>query len=830
MIAATCLRAGTRGLFPTETSVERIYRTMHALAADLRYGFRLLRQSPGFTSIAILALALGIGANSAIFSTLDAVLLRPLPYADPDRVVMVWEDASSIGFAHNTPAPANYFDWREQNHVFTDIAATRSRTRAVTGDGAAEQLLGYGATPNFFPVLGVAPVIGRTFTEAEDRDDAKVVVIGYALWQRRYGAASDITGRTILLDGEKYQIIGVMPRDFVFRDTRRDFWIPMHVTPKLHAQRGSHYLNCVARLKPGVTIAAASEEMRAIAKRLREQYPDDDRDTGAVVTPMKEDVLGRMRTVLVVLMCAAGFVLLIACANLASLLLTRAVARKREIAIRAALGAGRMRLIRQMVTEGALLSFAGGALGLGFAPAGMKALAGLVPLGLPASAKPGIDARLLLFTLAVSLATGVIFSLIPALAASRTSVNDALKQGGRTGADSGGRRTRDALVMLEVASALVLLTGAGLMIETMTKLRGIDLGFRAGHLLTMWTPQGSLDDNNARALEFQQRVLEQVRALPGVDGAAYASTLPFRSIGNTQGYRIEDIQTDPNFSPDALYRAGSSNYLQMLGVRLREGRFFNGSETPTSQPVIIINETFARHYWPHQAAIGHRISIDGATVKWRTIIGVVADVQERGYDLWMKPGFYIPTTQEVYPASDSDYLVVRTKGDPLSPVAAIRRIVASTAPDVPVANVETMEHLIDRTLVDRRQQMMLLSAFAALALALASIGLYGVLSYGVTQRAREIGLRMALGASGASVVAMVVRHGLALTGMGIAIGLAGSWAATRSLKNLLYGVTATDPATFAEVAALLTLIAFVACWLPARRASKVDPIKVLREE
>jgi predicted permease len=803
---------------------------MGTLVADLRYGFRLLRQAPGFTAVAILALALGIGANTAIFSTLDAVLLRPLPYADPDRVVMVWEDASSIGFAHNTPAPANYVDWRDQNHAFTGIAAVRGRTRSVTGDGSAEQLLGYQATPNFFSVLGVAPVIGRAFTEDEDRDDAKVVVIGYALWQRRYGGSSDIAGRKILLDGESFIIVGVMPRDFVFRNARRDFWLPMHVTPKWQAERGSHYLNCVARLKPGVTLAQANQELGAIAKRLRELYPDDNRDLGALATPIKEDVLGRMQTVLVVLMCAAGFVLLMACANLAGLLLTRAIGRKREIAIRAALGAGRMRLIRQMVTEGALLSLAGGALGLLFAAAGMKSLAGLVPLGLPATAKPVIDARLLLFSISLSLATGVIFALLPALQASRVSVNAALKQGGRSGADQRGKRTRDALVVLEVASALVLLTGAGLMIETMARLRAIDLGFRADHLLTLRTPQGSLYDDAAKALQFQQRVLDQVRALPGVEGAAYASTLPFQSIGNTQGYRLEDVQKDVNFSPDALYRAGTANYLQLLGVKLREGRFFNGSETPTSQPVIIINETFARHYWPKQSALGHRISIDGMNVKWRTIIGVVEDVQERGYDLWMKPGFYIPTTQEVYQPSDSDYLAIRTKGDPLEPVSAIRRIVASVDPEVPVANVETMEDIIDRTVVDRQQQMMLLGAFAALALVLASIGLYGVLSYGVAQRGREIGLRIALGASPQNVVGMVVGHGLALTSAGIAIGLVGAWAATRSLKNLLYGVTATDPATFAEVAALLILITLLACWLPARRASKVDPITVLREE
>jgi putative ABC transport system permease protein len=804
---------------------------MQTLLADLQYGFRLLRQSPGFTAVAILALALGIGANTAIFSTLDGVLLRPLPYASPDRLVMVWEDFSAIGFAHNTPAPANYFDWREQNHVFTDIAATRGRTRAITVDGPAEQLLGYQVTPNFFAVLGVEPVIGRTFTEAEDRDEAKVVVISYGLWQRRYAGTSDITRRTVLLDGETYRVIGVMPRDFVYRNARRIFWIPIHVTPKLRAERGNHYLNCVARLKPGVTIAAANAEMGMIAKRLRERYPDDNRYLlGTVVMPMKEDLLGRMKTVLIVLMCAAGCVLLIACANLASLLLMRALSRKREIAVRAALGAGRMRLVRQMVTEGALLSVVGGTLGLGFALAGMKVLTGLVPLGLPENAKPGIDARLLLFTLALSLATGVLFSLIPALDASKASLNDALKQGGRSGADTRGSRTRDALVVLEVAVALVLLTGAGLMIETMAKLRAIDLGFRSDHLLTLRTPQGSLYDDSAKALQFQQRVLDQVRALPGVEAAAYASTLPFQSTGNTQGYQLEGVENDHNFSPDALYRAGSSNYLQMLHVKLREGRFFDGSETPTSQLVIIINETFARHYWPNQSAIGHRISIEGEQVKWRTIIGVVEDVQERGYDLWMKPGFYIPTTQEVYPPSDSDYLAVRTKGDPLAPVAAIRRIVASADPNVPVADVETMDELIDENVVDRRQQMILLGAFAALALVLASIGLYGVLSYAVTQRTREIGLRIALGASGSGVMAMVVRRGLTLTGIGIAMGLAGSWAATRSLKNLLYGVTATDPVTFAEVAILLTLIALAACWTPAWRASRVDPIKVLREE
>jgi putative ABC transport system permease protein len=803
---------------------------MSSFLSDLRYALRLLRQAPGFTFVAICALALGIGANSAIFSTLSAVILRPLPYDDPDRVMMVFEDASSIGFARNTPAPANFFDWREQNHVFTDMAAVRGRSRNLTGDGAAEQLAGFAATPNFFSVLGVWPIIGRTFSEIEDRDDAHVVLISYSLWQRRYAGSPEIINRNILLDGANYQVLGVLPRDFVFRSRNRDFFIPIHITPLLRSQRDSHYLNVVARLKPGVTLKQASDEMTAIAARLRQQYWQQNMYTGASVFPIKEDLLGGTRTALIVLMSAAGCVLLIACANLASLLLARAVARKRELAVRAALGARRGRLIRQMITEGALLALFGGIFGLVLSLAGMRILERLVPAGLPVSTHPQIDPQLLLFTLALSLLTGILFSIVPAFQAARASVNDALKQGGRSGADTRTRATRDVLVILEVASALVLLTGAGLMIQTMAKLRGVDLGFRADHLLTLRTALGPKYRDNVRAFEYQQRVLEQASALPAVEGAAFASTLPFQSIGNTQGYQLEGVNKDLSFSPDALYRAGSWNYLKLLGVKLVEGRLFDGSESAASQPVIIINETFAHHYWPHEPAIGHRMSVDFPTPKWRTIIGVVADVQERGYDLSMKPGFYVPTSQEPYGTSDSDLLIVRSKGDPLAQVPAISRIVASIDPNVPVSNVQTMEDVIAAAVSDRQQQMTLLGIFAGLALLLASIGLYGVLAYAVTQRSREIGLRMALGASTSSVTAIVVRHGMVLTGIGLALGLTASWAATRALKTALYGITPTDPTTFAGVAGLLAMVALAACLIPARRAARVDPIVVLREE
>jgi predicted permease len=803
---------------------------MRTLFADLRYGLRLLRQSPSFAAIAIVALALGIGANTAIFSTLDAVVLRALPYHEPDHVVMVFEDSSHIGFPNNTPAPANFFDWKTQNHVFTDMAAIRYRGMSITGDGTPEQLKGQAVTANLFSVLGVTPLIGRTFSDEEDRDGAQVVVISYGLWQRRYQGNPSRINQPILLNGTRYTILGVMPRDFVFRDRERDFWVPIHFTPADNTNRGSHFLSVVARLKPDATLDLARQEMTAIAKRLEQQYPDDNYRVGAVVMPIKEDLLRNTRLELLVLMSAAGCVLLIACANLASLLLARAVARKKELAVRAALGAGRARLIRQMITEATMLALAGGVLGLAFAQAGMTILARLVPTGLPTTAKPGLDARLLLFTLAISLLTGLIFSIIPAIQAARASVNDALKQGGRSGADTRGRNTRDALVVLEVAAALVLLTGAGLMIQTMARLRAVDLGFHSDHLLTMRTALGTKAKDPVKATDYLDRVLAQVSVLPGVESAAFISTLPFQSIGNTRGFMVDGRPIDQEYSPDALFRVGSVNYLQTMGVKLTEGRLFTASDRNESAPVLIVNETLARHYWPKESAIGHHISFGSPTGRIsRTIVGVVADVQERGYDIAMKPGAYVPISSLDFDWGP-DTLVVRSKGEPTALAPAVRRVIASVDPQQPVSDLRTMDEIVDLNVADRQQQMTLLGAFAALALILASIGLYGVLSYSVTQRSREIGLRMALGASASSVIRMIVGRGLALTGAGLAIGLVAAWFATRALKNLLYGVAATDPITFASVASLLAIIALIACWAPARRASRVDPITVLREE
>jgi putative ABC transport system permease protein len=801
-----------------------------SLVSDLRYGARLLRQSPVFGGIAVLALALGIGANTAIFSTVHALLLRALPFTDSDRLVMVWEDVTWAGFPKNTPAPGNFADWRSENHVFTDMAATRGGSGVVTSDGAPEQVNGRLVTANFFDVLGARPLVGRVFTAEEDRQNAPVLLISYGLWQRRYSGDPGIVNRTLVVDGLPRTILGVMPRDFAFRDREVGMWAPIHFSPADLANHGSHFLNVVARLKPDVTVERAREEMAAIAKHIEQRHPNDNRNVGTVVVPIREDMLGDTRLAVLVLMGAAGCVLLIACANLASLLLARAVARKREMAVRAALGAGRGRLVRQMVTEGMLLSLAGGVLGLAVARAAMSFLSKLMPAAF-ALADQGLDTRLLAFTFGISLLTGLLFSIVPALQASRASLNDALRQGGRGGI--GGRRatTRDALVVLEVAAALVLLVGAGLMLKTLAHLRAIDLGFRPDHLLTMRTtlPRNRYSDPVKR-LAFFERVMDGVRKLPGVEAASYNSVLPFLSIGNTQGYTIEGVTLQPGTESDALLRVGAPDYLKTLGVRLVEGRLADSRDGAGAPLVIVLNETFARRYWPRESALGHRISMNGANGPWRTVVGVVKDVRERGYDLAMKVGVYLPYAQNLDTWAQPEQIVIRTQGDPNAIASAVRRVIAEVDPEQPVAALRTFDEILDRNVADRTQQMTLLGAFAALALMLASIGLYGVLSYAVTQRSREIGLRMALGASARGVVGMVVGRGLALTGAGLLIGLGSAAAATRAMKTMLYGVDAFDPATFAGVSAVLIGVSALACWVPAWRASRVDPIVVLRDE
>jgi putative ABC transport system permease protein len=798
--------------------------------ADLRYGARLLRQSPVFGAIAVIALALGIGANTAIFSIVDTLILRALPYRNPDSVVIVWEETSFAGFPKNTPAPGNFYEWKARNTVFTDMAATRGAIANLSADGAPEQVLGRRVTANFFDVLGTPPLLGRTFTEEEDRTNPNLVLIGYGLWQRRYAGDPAIVNRTILMNGLKCTVLGVMPRNFVFLNREIDYWTPTHFTPQEAGDHGSHYLNVVARLKPGVPVERARTEMSSIAKQLEQQFPANSR-VGAVVVPIREELLGNTRIAVWVLMGAAGCVLLIACANLAGMLLARAVARQREMAVRSALGAGRGRLVRQMITEGMLLSVLGGLLGLLVARGGMTVLAKLAPRGFADPNTVHLDAGLLLFTMGLSIATGVLFSIVPAIQTARTSLNDALRQGGRGGVGSRRTTTRDALIVLEVAMAIVLLTGAGLMLKTMARLRAIDIGFRPERMLTLRTTlPRELYRDPARRLAFYDRVVESVRTLPGVEAAAYGSQLPFQSSGNTQSYRVEGREFERGEATDALLRVGTNDYLKTLGVHVIEGRLPDSHDTANTLPVIVINETLARRWWPHESALGHRITMSGRVPVWRTVIGVVRDVRERGYEPELKSGVYIPFVQFPDTWALPESLVVRTKGDPVSITSAVRRIIASVDPQQPVVAVRTMEETLDRTVEDRTQQMTLLGAFASLALLLASIGIYGVLSYAVTQRRREIGVRIALGATSRSVVGMVVGRGLVLTGSGLAIGLAAAALGTRAMKTMLYGVDAVDPATFATVAGVLCTIAALACWVPAMRAARVDPIVVLRDE
>jgi putative ABC transport system permease protein len=796
--------------------------------SDLRYGMRLLRKSPGFAAIAICALALGIGANTAIFSTVDAVLLRDLPYKDADRLVMLWQEATFVGFPRATPTPGDYSDWKRQNRVFEGMGAMRFTTSSLTLDGSPEQVLGQAVTPDFFSVLGVQPVIGRVFSVDEDRSGAQVMVISYGLWQRRYQGDPAIVGRTIPMNGAKFTVTGVMPRGFVFQADQTDYWVPANLTPAQLANRAAHYLNVVARLKPGATIARAREDVHAIVRRLQDQGLFDKR-SDVLVIPLREDLLGNTRQALFVLLAAAGCVLLIACANLANLLLARSMGRRREMAVRTALGAGRARLVRQMVTESVLLSLAGGVIGLCVAFASMKLLARLVPSNMPATAAPLIDARLLGFTLLLSIATGLIFSIVPAMQTAKASLNEALKQGGR-GSSGAGRRMRDALAVLEVASALVLLVGAGLLLRTLANLRGIDIGFRADHLLTMRTVPARTMTHTDR-MNYYDRVIAGVRALPGVENAAFVSDLPFQQSGNSQAFQIEGRSTQENGPVQlALYRVGTNNYLKTLGVRAIGGRLIEESDGANAAPVIVITETFARRLWMGESPLGHRLKIGGPDTPWHTIIGVVADVHERGYEPAMMPGMYLPAVQTPNAQSDPRELLVRTKGDPAGMAEAVRRIIWSVNPQQPVARVRTMDDLIDLDVADRKQQTILLGSFAALALLLAAIGLYGVLSYGVTQRSREIGLRIALGASSTNVTRMIVGQGLGLTGAGLAVGCAASLLTTRAMSKLLYGVQATDPATFAAVAAVLAGIATIACWIPARRASRLDPMVALRDE
>ena len=796
--------------------------------ADLRYALRLLRKTPVFTIAAIGTLALGIGANTTIFSLVQTVLLRPLPYQDPDQVVMVWEDNTPAGFPRNSPAPGNFNDWQRRNRSFTDMAATRFAFATLTMDGAPELVLGRGVTPNFFDVLGVRPVLGRSFTPADDRIGVNVAVISHALWQRRYDGDPDIVGRTILMSDVKYQVVGVAPRSFVFISRDVDYWVPIQLPPDQVDTRRNHFLNVVARLKPGVSVQAADVEIRAIGKRLQAEYPLTNRDYGALVVSMREQVLGDTRIEVIALAIAAMAIVLIACANLASLLLARASVRRGEYAVRLSLGATRARLARQVLVEALCLSVAGGVLGLAIPALTSTLIERIVPAGLQGLSVSVLDWRLLSFAAVLAIVTGVLFSLGPAVSAAHASTADVLQQHARGGVSGSTRRFRDGLVVLQVAATLVLLVGAGLMLRTLANLNAIELGFDPSNLLTMQVvlPQPKYSEP-VRRLAFYDRVIAELRSLPGVRSAAFGSNLPFQTSGNSRFFAVEGRQRRPGDVNDALFRVGTGDYLRTLGVTPIEGRLIDERDGANAPLAVVVNETLVERFLSDGPALGRRIRFGGEDDPYYTVVGVIRNVLERGYEQDDKPVVYVSSAQNGGAGAN---ILVRVNRDPLSYAPAVERIIRQVDPDQPTRLVRSMDEIIDLSVGDRRQHTALLVMFGGLAMLIAALGLYGLLAQAVSARRREIGIRMALGATWKSVMGMVMSRGVALTATGLAVGAAIAWSVTRAMSALLYGVEAADPLTFAAVVGLLGVVSIAACAIPAVRASRVDPMHVLRDQ
>ena len=797
---------------------------------NLRHTFRQITNNPGFFALAVAALALGIGANTAIFSAVEAVLLRSLPYSQPDRLAVVWEDASFIGFAFNTPAPANYLDWRARNQVFTDMLATRFVTASLTGDGQPEQLSGKKVTPNFFDVLGVQPVAGRPFTVEEDKAQTPVVVLSYNLWRRRFGGDQAIIGREILLNGVQTKVVGVMPKDFFFGDRKNsDYWVPMAFTPEQWARRQSHFLTVVARLKPGVTTQQAQTDMQRIALGLQRQYPESNAKVGAVVVPIQKDFAGDARSGLLVLQVASLFVLLIACSNLANLLLARSTGRRREIAVRLAMGASRWQIASQLLTESLALSAAGGFLGLWVGQMCWSVFGQLVPE--QAGDGFAVNGPLLLFTAGISIAAGMLFGFAPALRATRVPLQESLKDGGRGGESRSGLRLRDTLVVGQFALAFALLMCAGLMIQTIWNLRKQELGFQADHLLTMGVPLPEKKyDTDEKVRGFFHAVEENVRALPGVKGAGFGSDAPFMTNGDTEGYTVEGQPPLPTGEyNDALYREVTPGYLEMLGARVKEGRLLDESDHQGAALAVVVNEFLASRHWPGKSAAGKRIRFGGEKEPWWAVVGVVRDIRERGLLYEMKPAVYVPVTQVKKPGGFS-MLVVRTSNEPQNTIKMVEDAVWSVDPQQPVSYVRTMDQLMETDVADRTRPMILLGVFAGLALVLACLGVYGVLAYAVAQRAREIGVRMALGAKPVDVTRMILGRGMKLSAIGLLAGGALAAGLAVLLRTLLFGVTLVAPGIYAGTAAALVIVALAACVIPAQRASRVDPAVALRNE
>jgi putative ABC transport system permease protein len=800
---------------------------------DLRYAARMLVRAPAFTTIAVLALALGIGANTAIFSVVNKILLQPLPFKNPNELVIIWENATHLGFPKNTPSAANFADWRDQSTLFTGMVAMAPKDFNLTGVGEPERLDGRRVSATLFDLLGVQPRLGRRFLPEEDKPGTRVVILSSGLWQRRFGGDPKIVGQSVNLNGESYSVVGVMPPGIElpgFDNWKDQLWVPIAFSSEEAQSRGNHYLEVIARMKPGVTLKQARVEMETIAARLAQQYPEDNKRISTVVNPLHEEVVGDIKPALLVLLGAVGFVLLIACANVANLLLARAAVRQKEIALRLALGASRSRLTRQFLTESVLLALLGGAVGLMFAFAGLRILTVFIPATVSQADSIGIDGKVLLFTALVAVATGLIFGLAPAMQASSFSLNDTLKEGGRDGAGgSKGKRLRSLLVIAEVAVSFVLLIGAGLLISSFFHLQKLDPGFRADHLLTakIDLPELKYPDREHR-IPFFDDVIRRVSALPGVQSAALAGNLPLTYNGDSMYIGVEGIpDPPPDQERDVIYRAVGPGYFSTMGIQLVKGRDFTEKDNVDTGYAVIVSEKLARHFWPGQDPIGKRLKPGSTTSDspWREVIGVVRDVRQNDFVADPKLQMYMSYRQLKFLTPNA--LVVRTSIDPMSLAMPLRNAVWAVDKDQPVSNIRSMDEIVSAAMARQRFSTMLLGVFAGLALVLAAVGIYGVMSYSVAQRTREIGIRLALGAQRTDVLKMTMGQGLRLVSFGVGLGLIAAFMLTRVMASLLFGVSATDPITFVAISFILMIVAILASYIPALRATRVDPMVAL---
>ncbi|HEV2915209.1 MAG TPA: ABC transporter permease [Pyrinomonadaceae bacterium] len=811
---------------------------MGALLRDLRYGARMLWQKPGFTLVAVLTLGFGIGANTAIFTVVDAALLRPLPFKEPARLVHLWETTpqQQQEFNEREASYSDYLDWRGQTQVFEDLAGYSYRSFALTGGETPERIAGAAVTDSFFKVLGVEPVLGRSFQDGDARAGApRLVMMSYGLWQTRFGGNPDIIGQSLVSGGNTYTVIGVLPQSFKFAPTASaELWTPLIPSPDQLARRSWHWLHVIGRLKPGLTIEQGQAEMAVIARAIAHDHPESHTGTGIRLVSLHEQIVGKVKPVLFALLGTVCFVLLIACANVANLLLARAAARQKEIAIRTAMGAGRWRLIRQLLTESILLSMVGGALGLLLAQWGVDLLVAAIPdsqlSSMPYLQGLGMDGRVLVFTLAVTLMTGLVFGLAPAFQSSKLNLQESLKEGGRTSGAQMRQRLRNLLVVAEVALALVLLVGAGLMMKSLLRLLAVDPGFNPENLLTMQValPAAKYRDDG-QVIAFHQQLLARVESLPGVKGVGTVSLLPMVG-GDTVHIKVEGRPAPPpGEETEVNFRNVTPSYFGVMSIPLIRGRGFTDRDKQDTPAVTMINQTMANRLFPGQDPVGQRISFASVNSPPIEIVGVVGDEKVNSLDTATTPVLYVPYLQN--PDSYLN-LVIRTTSEPESLARSVRGEIQSLDPELPVFGVKTMEQLIDSapSTFLRRYPAFLIGVFAGVALLLAMVGIYGVISYSVTQRTHEIGVRMALGAQRWDILKMVLGHGLILTLAGVGCGLGAALVLTRFLSSLLFGVTATDPLTYVVVSLPLIFMALLACYVPARRAMKVDPMVALRYE